>query len=201
MSTHHCFPRLVSFAAVVLLCVGMAQQAEAQAPSGAAGQPTTVFPPGEWTLTPFVGFGFSGDLDNATGLFGASLGYIWDDRTALEGEVSYLPSSEASGLVEVDTQVFNVTANLLYHFRGRESWVPYGAVGMGFGHSNADVKGVPDDAFDDSSSAFVFNFGGGVERRINPRLAFRGDLRYFFGSDLVPDYWRLSAGLGFRVFQ
>ena len=34
-----------------------------------------------------------------------------------------------------------------------------------------------------------------VERRIADRLAFRGDLRYFFGSNLVPDYWRLGAGL------
>lgn len=200
MSTHHSFSRLVPAVAALILCLGLAQQAQAQSSSSAAGQqPTTVFPPGEWILTPFVGIGLSGDLDNATGLVGGALGYIWNDRTALEGEVSYLPSSEASGLVEVDTQVLNLTANLLYHFSGRNSWVPYGAVGMGFGHSNADVKGVPDDAFDDTSNAFVFNFGGGVERRMTPRLSFRGDLRYFFGSDLVPDYWRLSAGVGFRV--
>jgi len=45
----------------------------------------------------------------------------------------------------------------------------------------------------------VVNFGGGVERRINDRIGFRGDLRYFFGGDLVPDYWRLGAGLTFAV--
>jgi hypothetical protein len=46
-----------------------------------------------------------------------------------------------------------------------------------------------------SSTSFVVDFGGGVERKITDRLALRGDLRYFFGGDLVPDYWRLGGGL------
>ena len=43
------------------------------------------------------------------------------------------------------------------------------------------------------------NQGGGVERAIRENLRFRGDMRYFFGGDLVPDYWRLSAGLQFGL--
>jgi opacity protein-like surface antigen len=199
VSTQHCFPRLVTLATAITLCAGLVHQAEAQSQPAAAAQATTVFEPGEWVVTPFVGVGFSGDLDNGTGLFGAAVGYIWNARTALEGEVSFMPSSEATGLVEVDTKVLNVTANLRYHLTNRNTWRPYGAVGMGFGHTSVDVDTSTPIGFEDSSTAFVFNFGGGVERRVSERLAFRGDLRYFFGSDLVPDYWRLAAGLSFSI--
>lgn len=92
------------------------QTAPAPAPAGE---------PGQWTVTPFVGFAFSGDLDGGTGALGVAGGYIWSDRIAFEGE------------------------------------------------------------------------GGGVERTLTDSVAFRGDLRYFFGADLVPDFWRLSAGLSF----
>jgi hypothetical protein len=39
----------------------------------------------------------------------------------------------------------------------------------------------------------------GFERAITEKIHFRGDLRYFFGGDLVPDYWRLRAGLRFGL--
>jgi hypothetical protein len=177
----------------------------------AAAQPATTTPaappagsPGQWTVTPFVGVGFSGDLDGATGAVGVAGGYIWSDRIQLEAEWNWLPSSENSGLVEVDSNVWQLTGNLLYRFNGRNNWSPYAAAGLGFGHAGVDLDinedGIDDptlDNFDASSTEFVFNFGGGVERRVSDRVAFRGDLRYFFGADLVPDFWRLSAGLSF----
>lgn len=43
------------------------------------------------------------------------------------------------------------------------------------------------------------NQGGGVERAIRENIRFRGDMRYFFGGNLVPEYWRLSAGLRFGL--
>ena len=45
----------------------------------------------------------------------------------------------------------------------------------------------------------MVNFGGGVEKPIRDNIHFRGDLRYFFGGDLVPDYWRFSVGLRFVI--
>jgi opacity protein-like surface antigen len=160
--------------------------------------------PGEFTVTPFIGFGFSGDLDGATGVLGVAAGYVWSDRVSIEAEYSLLPSSENTGLVEVDSTVWNLTANMLYRFGGREGWVPYGAVGIGFGHATIDLDVDEDgeddpnlEIFEDTSTEFVLNFGGGVERRLTDRVAFRGDLRYFFGADLVPDFWRLSGGLTF----
>jgi opacity protein-like surface antigen len=178
--------------AVVAAAVGPATPGSAQ---------TAVASPTHWTLTPFVGVAFSGDLDSGTGSLGAAGGYMWNDRVALEAEFNFLPSSEASGLVELDSREWSLTGNLLYHFAGRSAFVPYGVVGMGFGHGSVDV----DDAdpalvdLDSDSTEFVATLGGGVERAIRDRLAFRGDLRYFFGGDFVPDFWRLSAGLTFDL--
>jgi opacity protein-like surface antigen len=182
---------LLAFASTALARVAAAQP---------AGQTTTTIPPEMWTVTPFVGIAFSGDLDSGTGAIGVAGGYVWSPRLSFEAELNFLPSSENSGLVEVDTSVFSLTANALYHFSGRR-WVPYGVAGIGFGHSEADVD--PNDPalaiFADSSTEFVATIGGGVERALQNNTAVRGDFRYMFGGDLVPDYWRLTGGvtLGF----
>jgi hypothetical protein len=155
---------------------------------------------GQWNVTPFVGFGFSGDLDSATGAVGVAGGYNWSPTVSLEGELNILPSSESGGLVEVNSKAWSLTANLLYHFAPR-TFRPYGVFGVGFGHASLDVSpSAPGlGALDSSSTEFVVNFGGGVERAIRHNIHFRGDLRYFFGSDLVPDYWRVGAGLKFGL--
>ena len=162
---------------------------------------TTVFAPGNWTVTPFVGLGFSGNLDGGTGALGAAAGYVWNERVSLEGELSVLPSSEANGLIEVGTHSWTLTANALYHFSGR-TWVPYGVFGIGLGHGGADLSdtGIAGTStLNASSTGLVANLGGGVERRITNRMGFRGDLRYQFGGDFVPNYWRLGAGLTFGL--
>jgi hypothetical protein len=184
--------RVLLVAIFTLWAAGFANNAAAQ---GA----TTIVSPNHWTVTPFVGFGFSGDLDSPTGSLGGAAGYIWNDRVALEAEFNYLPSSEHGGLIEVASKEYSLTGNILYHFAGRNSFVPYGVVGMGFGHGSLDVDDPALEGLDDSSNEFVANLGGGVERALRGRLGFRGDLRYFFGGDFVPDYWRLSAGLNFDL--
>jgi opacity protein-like surface antigen len=189
---------------IALLCwAGLERTALAQTapppPPGAT--TTTVFTPGNFVVTPFVGLGFSGDLDSGTGTLGAAAGYVWTERVSLEAELNVLPSSEASGLIEVGTHSWTLTGNVLYHFSGR-TWVPYGVFGIGFGHGGADVTdtGIAGTStLNPSSTEFVANLGGGVERRINDRMGFRGDLRYQFGGNFVPDYWRLSAGVTFGL--
>jgi opacity protein-like surface antigen len=183
--------QLTSAAALAFAVLGLAGSAHAQ-------QTTPV---AHWTVTPFAGFGFSGDLDSGTGALGAAGGYVWNPRVSFEGEFTMLPSSEFGGLVEVDSRVWSVTGNLLYHFAERP-FVPYGVFGIGFGRGSVDIEPddpVLDDILDESSTEFVVNFGGGVQRQIRDRVAFRGDLRYFFGGDFVPDYWRLTAGLTFDL--
>ncbi|MQA31198.1 MAG: outer membrane beta-barrel protein [Luteitalea sp.] len=161
---------------------------------------TSLFNTGNWTVTPFIGVGFSGDLDSGTGAIGAAGGYIWSPRVSLEGEFNLLPSSEANVGVEVDSKVWSLTGNILYHFAGR-IWVPYGVLGIGVGHGSVEVETNNPllNNFESSSTEFVANLGGGVERQLRERLAFRGDLRYLFGGNLVPDYWRASAGLTFDL--
>jgi opacity protein-like surface antigen len=152
--------------------------------------------PGEITITPFVGFGFSGDLDSATGAIGVAGGYNFNSKVSIEGEFNLLPSPENNGVVEVSSTAWSLTGNLLYHFAKKNNFTPYGVVGIGFGHSSVDVSGtILPVGFDASSTQFVANLGGGVERPFSDRLRFRGDLRYLFGGDTVPDYWRLSAGV------
>lgn len=161
----------------------------------AAGQTTTTIRTGDWTVTPFVGVGFSGDLDSGTAAVGVAGGYVWSPRVSFEAELDVLPSSENNSLLAVSGSSWSLTGNALYHFAGR-TWVPYGVAGIGFGHASPDLTST-DPLFDsvDSSTAFVATIGGGVERAFQNNTAFRGDFRYLFGGDLVPDYWRLSAGI------
>ena len=193
--------RLTRSILMIAFCVtGTAGIAQAQTRTTTAPPPSTnVVAPGHWTITPFVGVGFSGDLDSGTGALGAAAGYVWSDRIGFEGELNILPSSENSGVLEVGTHVWSLTGNVLYHFTGR-NFIPYGLIGIGFGHAGADLSNVPTTPgsaadLSTSSTNFIVNFGGGVERRFTDRLALRGDLRYFFGGDLVPDYWRLGGGV------
>lgn len=159
--------------------------------------------PGQWSVSPFAAVGFSGDLDSATKAFGAAAGYAWTPRVSFEGELNILPTSEASGVFEFDTHVWSLTGNALYHF-AEQPFVPYGVVGIGFAHAGADtsdprVPALPNIAT--SSNNFIVNFGGGIQRALTPVVSLRGDLRYFFGGDLVPDYWRLGAGVSFNLGQ
>jgi opacity protein-like surface antigen len=152
--------------------------------------------PGEVTITPFIGFGFSGDLDSATGALGVAGGYNYNSKISIEGEFNLLPSPENNGAIEVDSTSWSLTGNLLYHFTKKNNFTPYAVVGIGVGHSSVDVDGtILQGILDASSTQFVANIGGGVERPFSDRLRFRGDLRYLFGGDTVPDYWRLSAGV------
>jgi len=207
-------PHLIRLAILSGLCVGVVAPAAAQTatarPQPAPASATNVVAPGHWSITPFLGVGFSGDISGATGALGAAAGYAWTDRVGFEGELNVLPSPENDGLVTVGTHVWSLTGNVLYHFGGQD-FKPYGVFGIGFGHAGADLSSVNVNTtttttantttgttatnLNTSSTSFVVDFGGGVERKITDRLALRGDLRYFFGGDLVPDYWRLGAGV------
>jgi opacity protein-like surface antigen len=189
--------RASQLAAAAIACALLATPRGAAAQTRSAGGTADS---SEWSVTPLIGTAFSGDVDSPTVVFGVGAGYRWTPRVSLEAEFNVLPSSEASGVVEVDTKIWNLTGNILYHFTQRP-WTPYGAFGLGIGHGSADVK-TNDPLFrlaDTSSTELIVNFGGGVERAIRDGIRFRGDLRYFVGGDLVADYWRLSAGVSFDV--
>ena len=184
--------------AAALFAIPHSASAQATTPP-AAGQLQT----GQWTVTPVIGTAFSGDVDSPTVVLGVAGGYNWSPKISFEGEFNVLPSSEQSGVVELDTRVWNLTANMLYRFSGA-NFIPYGAIGLGLGHGSASVNNTTDpllNSVSTSSNALVVNFGGGVERGITDAIKVRGDLRYFFGGDLVASYWRLGLGVSFDVYK
>jgi opacity protein-like surface antigen len=169
-------------------------------PAQAQGTAAAPLQTGQWTVTPVIGTAFSGDVDSPTVVLGVAGGYNWSPKISFEGEFNVLPSSEQSGLLELDTRIWNLTGNMLYRFSG-ERFVPYGAIGLGLGHGSASVNSNDPllNSVSTSSNALVVNFGGGVERSITDAIRVRGDLRYFFGGDLVADYWRFGIGVSFNV--
>jgi opacity protein-like surface antigen len=189
--------RRLAGALIAAALFAIPHSASAQGTAPAAGQ----LQPGQWTVTPVIGTAFSGDVDSPTVVLGVAGGYNWTPKISFEGEFNVLPSSEQSGVIELDTRVWNLTGNMLYRFSGA-NFIPYGAIGIGVGHGSASLNNTTDpllNSVSNSSNALVVNFGGGVERSITDAIKVRGDLRYFFGGDLVADYWRFGIGVSFNV--
>jgi opacity protein-like surface antigen len=189
-------------AAVLATAPAAAQQVPAPAgPPPPASQRATFEPlppePDGLTLTPFVGAGFSGNLESAPAALGVALGYGWNERVALEGELSIAPNASMGTPIEFDTSFWTLSANVLYHFT-RESVTPYVTAGLGVLGSSPEI---PTELFpdvDDRSTTFAWNIGAGVKTAVTERFGLRADLRHFNGSDLAPDHWRLYAGVVVR---
>jgi len=203
LSTHTHTPlraRRFAGALIAAALLAIPHSASAQTTATPAAAPLQT---GQWTVTPVIGTAFSGDVDSPTVVLGVAGGYNWSPKISFEGEFNVLPSSEQSGVVELDTRVWNITGNMLYRFSAATNkFVPYGAIGLGLGHGSANVDNTRDpllNSVSTSSNALVVNFGGGLERSITDAIKVRGDLRYFFGGDLVADYWRFGVGVSFNV--
>ena len=148
------------------------------------------------TLTPFVGTGFGGDFENAPVSFGGALGYGLSTRLAVEGEIFFEPNGTQGDVVEFDTSLWGMSANVLYHFIG-ERVTPYVAGGLGFVNVDSDLENIGL-AGDDTSTNFAWNWGGGIKSALNERYGLRADLRYITGDDLSPSHWRLYGGVVIR---
>ena len=172
------------------------QQPSPQAPAPApAVSPLPPEPEGV-TLTPFVGVAFGGDFESSPASFGAALGYGMNSRISVEGELGFVPDAEQGLIGEVDSTVWTLSGNVLYHFVARNV-TPYATGGLGLlaAHTDAEETGLVDD---DTSYEFTVNFGAGLKAALSDRFGLRGDLRYFLGDDLAPDHWRLYGGVVIR---
>lgn len=198
--------RRVGFSSAVLLAAfffavpALAQTTTSQAPATPAPE-TMPLEVDRWTVTPFVGAGFSGDLENSPLNIGAAIGYNVTSRVTVEGQFAFM-DAEQGDLVQFDSNVYTLDANVLYHFTEQfadRQWAPYLAIGLGMVRATADI----DDAdpllgnLDDSSTDLALNFGGGIKTALSDRVRLRADLRYYTGDDLAPNFWRATAGLGF----
>lgn len=169
--------------------------------SPVAAQSLTAVEPGSITATPFlsVGFGVSDDLDSSLSIGGA-IGYDLTRNLGFEFDVSRLFDVVGDN-DDVDWSVTNITGNVLYHFAiPRQSWVPYGAFGIGWERSSPDYDDPDPLALRiGPSTEVVWNIGGGVKVPLTERFVARGDLRRFQSNDTAPDFWRLAGGLTFWI--
>lgn len=174
-----------------------AQETTAPAQPPAQGTFSPESPESEgFTITPFVGLGFAGDYENNPTAFGVAAGYGFTDRVSVEGDLYFAPDGEQGEFLAVDTNIWSLSANVLYHFTG-ENFTPYVAGGLGVmsADTNAEELGL---APDSTSTNFVWNWGGGIKSALSDRFGLRGDLRFFNGDDLSPDHWRLFGGVTIR---
>jgi hypothetical protein len=186
---------LVGVAAALTVVVLTAGTASAQQP------PTTDIEPGHWTVTPMLGFGSGGDLNNGALGVGIAGGYNWSSQIGLELAFTLLPSNDQGDLVDIETSVWNLTGDLSYHFT-RQPTVPYAVVGFGMARADtndADAVVINGLDFEAASTELILNFGAGLERAIAENANVRGDVRYYTGNDLVPDFLRVFAGVTFDL--
>ena len=179
---------LARLAFVALVTLASATPAAAQ----------SVAEPNSWTVTPFLGgtLGLDAPIGGNSLAIGVGVGYDMTSNVGFEGEIGHLFDIAGDNDL-VDWSVTSFSGNFIYHFDVRHV-TPYATFGLGFEHSGLDGPGV--DPLDiDSSNEIAFNFGGGVKYPLTSRLLLRGDLRRFEANDLAPDYWRLYAGLTFRL--
>jgi opacity protein-like surface antigen len=168
------------------------------APMAGRATAQSVAEPNTWTVTPFLGgtMGVDAPVGGNSLAMGVGVGYDMTSNIGFEGELGHL-FDIAGDNAAVDWSVTNLSGNFIYHFDVKRV-TPYATFGIGFEHSGLDGSGV--DALDiDSSTEVSFNFGGGVKYPLTPKLLLRGDLRRFEANDLAPDYWRVYAGLTFRL--
>ena len=182
--------RLFKAGLVVATIVMSCAAAFAQTPAPLPPEPDGV------TLTPFVGAGFGGDFESAPATFGAALGYGLTSRWAVEGELFFEPNGTQGEIIEFDTSVWSVTANVLYHFTA-ERTTPYLAAGLGVVTADSNLEDVGL-VGDDTSTQFAWNWGGGIKSALTDRYGLRVDLRYITGDELAPDHWRLYGGVVIR---
>lgn len=189
-------------AATLTLALALSSPAAAQRTSPVQPSPTAPEPlppePEEFNITPFLGLGFSGNLENAPATFGVAVGYGLTSRVAVEGDLSFSPGGQQGEIFEFDTSVWSLSGNVLYHFTPAQDFTPYVAAGLGILSGNADVEDFATVVDDDTSTVFGWNFGGGIKTAMNERWGLRADLRYFNGDDFAPDHWRLYGGVVIR---
>ena len=198
----HIYMTLVAVPTLVIALSGDTTAQTTTSPSPVQPSPDAPQPlppePEAFNFTPFLGFGMAGDFENTPASFGAALGYGLNSRWGIEGDLSFAPGGEQGDLLEFDTSIWTLSGNVLYHFRA-ENFTPYVTFGMGLIGANADVEGIaPGLVDDDTVTEFAWNWGGGIKTAMNRNWGLRGDLRYFNGDDLAPDFWRLSGGVVFR---
>jgi len=119
------------------------------------------------------------------------LGYRFDPRFAVEGQVEY--TGDFVDCCSVDLTGTLVTLNGKF-FVMQEQLQPYLLAGIGGAFANADAPGFG--SFDDSS--FALKFGGGLDFYLNERFGLTLEAAYNIGTGDLDDF--SYTGLGWGAF-
>jgi opacity protein-like surface antigen len=149
-----------------------------------------------WTLTPFLGVVFGGNVENAPATGGVALGY-GGRGLGVEGDLAYF-KAEQGVLSQFDTAVWLYGLNVLWQFAPRGSAIPYALGGIAWQRTSADLEGIPGTVAVEDGATASFTFGGGLKAMLAERAGIRLDLRYVNGRDLAPDFWRLYGGVTWK---
>jgi opacity protein-like surface antigen len=89
----------------------------------------------------------------------------------VEGEIFFEPNGTQGDVLEFDTSLWGMSANVLYHFTG-EPVTPYVAGGLGFVNVDSDLENIGL-AGDDTTTNFAWNWGGSIKSALNERYVLR----------------------------
>jgi OOP family OmpA-OmpF porin len=145
---------------------------------------------GSVTLSPMIGgYSFDGDEDLDDDLvYGLGLGYNVTKRLGAEAMVDFVDTNRGSD--DVNTKVYLLRLDALYHFNVDSSFVPYLGLGAGaiiteFGNSG---RGDHDPLLD---------WGGGVKYFVKDNIALRADARHVYAMDNGRNNLLYTVGLSF----
>jgi opacity protein-like surface antigen len=148
-----------------------------------------------WTVTPFIGAGFGGDIEDKTANLGVAAAYNWTPRLAIEGELAYSGEGADNDFFEFGTSLWTFSGNAIYHFTGNDRFLPYATAGLGLMHTSFDVEVGNSEVADGSNSELAVNLGAGLKTHLTRRAHLRGDIRFFNGGDVDDNFWRAYAGV------
>jgi opacity protein-like surface antigen len=180
----------------------------------------------DWTLTPFVGWNFSGSASTNGATAGASF------SNKFEKKIDYGASLMATGAgpfgfevdfgyspnffeVSPDDDDFDLTGdgNVTTFMANLVLGAPLGAIrpyaSGGVGLVKTSVTDIDDFVGDINSSDFGFNAGAGIMGFFNDNVGIKGDIRFFRSlHDVDPDgldielggfkFWRGTVGVTFK---
>ena len=175
----------------------------------------------DWLFTPQIGGAFGG----GSGLtYGASIGWVGTGMFGWEAEFASTPGfvsrdedlnvvnplitdTEFDGIDDhANSFMFNAVVGGKTRQGANRAFRPYFSGGLGWVKAKIESEEL---LFDEDSTKFGFNLGGGIMTYFN-HVGFRGDVRYYqtlseseFDTRLDAeigdyDYWRATAGVTFR---
>lgn len=155
-------------------------------PSAAAHRPFAV------TLTPLIG-GYNFDSDQRLEdelAFGLALGYNFTERWGAEGTVRFVDTEFKDGQQQT-ADVYNLSLNVLYHFRPNRALVPFATAGLGAQTIRPNTGA--------SDENLLFNYGFGVKYFLLEDIGLRAEVRHVLARNNLTGNSDVFSNLSYTV--